>query len=40
MLYATDELDVDEVEGWLKRMVAEDDQRIQRLREITSEAPS
>lgn len=40
MLYATDELDIDEIEGWLKRMVGEDDQRLQHLREITSEAPS
>lgn len=40
MLYATDELDVSEIEGWLKRMVGEDDQRFHRLREITTGAPS
>lgn len=40
MLYATDELDVGEIEGWLKRMVGENDQRVQRLRELTSEVPS
>lgn len=40
MLYATDELDVGEIEGWLKRMAGENDQRVQRLRELTSGAPS
>jgi len=40
MLFAADELDVAEIERWLTRMVGEDDQRIQRLRELTAREPS
>jgi len=34
MLVATDELDVAAIEAWLARMVGEDDQRLQHLREL------
>jgi hypothetical protein len=34
MLTATDELDLDEVEKWLKRMVGEQDPRLKRLAEL------
>jgi hypothetical protein len=34
MLLATDELDVDEIEGWLERMVGRDDPRLDRFAEI------
>jgi hypothetical protein len=36
MLLATDELDLTEIEGWLARMVGEDDQRLRRLRDLAS----
>jgi len=38
MLLATDELDVAEIEGWLERMVGEDDQRLRHLREVAETA--
>jgi len=38
MLVATDELDVAEIEGWLERMVGEDDQRLRHLREVAETA--
>ena len=34
ILVATDALDVDAIEGWLRRMVGEDDQRTQRFAEL------
>ncbi len=40
MLLGTDGLDVADAEGWLTQMVGEDDPRLQRLRELTSQAPS
>ncbi len=39
MLVATDDLDVKEVETWLKRMVGEEDPRLRRLREMRERAP-
>jgi len=39
MLLATDDLDLADVEGWLTRMVGEDDPRMQRLRELSHPEP-
>jgi hypothetical protein len=39
MLIATDELDLDEVESWLKKMVGGRDPRLKRLAELRAEAP-
>lgn len=36
MLLAADELDIEAVEGWLARMVGDDDQRLARLRELAA----
>jgi len=36
MLLATDELDVDEIEGWLERMVGKGDPRLKRLDELNA----
>lgn len=36
MLVATDELDVDEIEGWLERIVGRNDPRMQRLLDLTA----
>jgi hypothetical protein len=36
MLIATDDLDVPEIEDWLRRMVGDDDARLKRLRELSS----
>lgn len=38
MLFADDELDVDEVEKWLERMVGERDSRLKRLLELRARA--
>ncbi len=39
MLIATDELDVDEIEGWLDRMVGRGDRRLERLAELQAAGP-
>jgi hypothetical protein len=36
MLLAEEEIDIARVEGWLQRMVGEEDLRLQRLRELTA----
>jgi hypothetical protein len=36
MLLATDELDVDQIEGWLERMVGKGDPRLKRLDELNA----
>ena len=36
MLVATDDLDVADIEQWLKRMVGPDDQRLKRLRDLSA----
>lgn len=36
MLIATDELDTAKIEGWLERMVGADDERLARLRALTT----
>jgi hypothetical protein len=40
MLIASDELDIEEIERWLERMVGRDDSRSQRLAELRAELPS
>jgi hypothetical protein len=40
MLIATDELDTDEIERWLERMVGGNDPRFHRLAELTAGLPS
>ncbi len=37
MLVATDDLDVDEIERWLERMVGKGDARLERLRQMKAE---
>jgi hypothetical protein len=37
MLIATDELDLDEVESWLQKMVGEQDPRLRRMTELRTE---
>jgi len=37
MLIATDDLDLDGVEGWLQRMVGQGDERLQRLAELKAQ---
>jgi hypothetical protein len=39
MIIATDDLDVSAIEQWLQRMVGDDDQRLLRLTELTSQEP-
>jgi hypothetical protein len=40
MLIATDELDVDQIEGWLGRMVGRDDRRVAHLAELRARVPT
>ncbi len=39
MLVATKDLDVSAIEGWLSRMVGEDDERLKRLMELKEKLP-